>query len=72
MFIADRAGIISSILYGLTAHANQAQARNVMFTVYAPAVGRGDCKTPSEILCALIVARAQVEQQSVWERLDRS
>ena len=38
MFIADRAGIISSILYGPDQRTQiQAQTRNVMFTVYAPA-----------------------------------
>jgi DNA/RNA-binding domain of Phe-tRNA-synthetase-like protein len=38
MFIADRAGIISSIVYGPDQRTQiQAQTRNVMFTVYAPA-----------------------------------
>jgi DNA/RNA-binding domain of Phe-tRNA-synthetase-like protein len=38
MFIADRAGIISSILYGPDQRTQiQAHTRNVMFTVYAPA-----------------------------------
>ena len=37
MFIADRAGIISSILYGPDQRTQiQAATRNVMFTVYAP------------------------------------
>jgi DNA/RNA-binding domain of Phe-tRNA-synthetase-like protein len=38
MFMADRAGIISSILYGPDQRTQiQAHTRNVMFTVYAPA-----------------------------------
>jgi DNA/RNA-binding domain of Phe-tRNA-synthetase-like protein len=38
MFMADRAGIISSILYGPDQRSQiQAHTRNVMFTVYAPA-----------------------------------
>jgi DNA/RNA-binding domain of Phe-tRNA-synthetase-like protein len=38
MFIADRVGIISSILYGPDQRTQiQAHTRNVMFTVYAPA-----------------------------------
>jgi DNA/RNA-binding domain of Phe-tRNA-synthetase-like protein len=38
MFIADRAGIISSILYGPDQRTQiQAQTRNVLFTIYAPA-----------------------------------
>jgi DNA/RNA-binding domain of Phe-tRNA-synthetase-like protein len=38
MFIADRAGIMSSILYGPDQRTQiQATTRNVMFTVYAPA-----------------------------------
>ena len=38
MFMADRAGIASSILYGPDQRTQiQAQTRNVMFTVYAPA-----------------------------------
>ena len=38
MFISDRAGIMSSILYGPDQRTQiQAQTRNVMFTVYAPA-----------------------------------
>jgi DNA/RNA-binding domain of Phe-tRNA-synthetase-like protein len=38
MFISDRAGIISSIIYGPDQRTQiQSQTRNIMFTVYAPA-----------------------------------
>ncbi len=38
MYIADRAGIVSSILYGPDQRTQiQPQTRNVMFTIYAPA-----------------------------------
>jgi DNA/RNA-binding domain of Phe-tRNA-synthetase-like protein len=74
MYIADQTGVISSIIYGPDQRTQiQAQTRNVMFTVYAPA------GIPEESILAhlqeiqhnaqMVAPRAQVEMIRVFGAL---